>query len=247
MLRQVQLLSKSFEMGDFLVNPNNEAIMRLMLAAVLGALIGIERDVHGRAAGLRTHLLISVGAAMFTLVSEHMAMLPGGNGSSYVGDPGRIAAQVVSGIGFLGAGVIARDGLTIRGLTTAACIWLVASVGLACGAGFYLLAIFGTCFSFLILLFLKHFERSYQKESYRVLCISAAIDTSVEQLVAVIKEANAHVLYYDLERNHKEGTLIARLTVRFIQKGTTDRLANGVMKHVEAAGFALNSIRWQRQ
>jgi len=113
-------------------------IIRLLMASILGASIGFERDIHGRAAGLRTNLLISLGAAVFMLVSEALAVsYAGKTGNSVLSaDPGRIAAQIITGIGFLGAGAIIKHGFTIRGLTTAACIWISAAIGMSAGAGF---------------------------------------------------------------------------------------------------------------
>src|SRR4051812_16754861 len=103
-------------------------LLRLGVAAVLGGAIGFERELRERGAGLRTHTVVSVGSALFTLVSAY----------AFVGprvDPTRISAQIVSGIGFLGAGAIIRQGLSVRGLTTAATLWLVAAIGMAAGAG----------------------------------------------------------------------------------------------------------------
>jgi putative Mg2+ transporter-C (MgtC) family protein len=101
---------------------------RLLIAAVLGALIGLEREIHDHPAGMRTHLLVSLGSAGFTVLS--IAAFP-----STGSDPARIAAQIVTGIGFLGAGAILKEGATIKGLTTAASLWVVAAVGMAAGAG----------------------------------------------------------------------------------------------------------------
>lgn len=106
---------------------------RLLLAAFLGALVGLERELHDHPAGMRTHLLVSLGSAGFTVLSIAMAQGPGA-------DPTRIAAQIVSGIGFLGAGAILKEGATIRGLTTAASLWSVAAVGMASGAGLWVVA-----------------------------------------------------------------------------------------------------------
>jgi putative Mg2+ transporter-C (MgtC) family protein len=109
-----------------------EVLLRLFVAAVLGGVIGLERELRERQAGLRTHLLVCVGSALFTLVSAY--------GFSDWGvrvDPTRIAAQIVTGIGFLGAGAIIRQGLSVRGLTTAATLWLVAGIGMAAGAGYW--------------------------------------------------------------------------------------------------------------
>ena len=107
-------------------------LLRLFVAAALGGAIGVERELRERQAGLRTHLVVSVGAALFTLVSAY-------GFSNFDGkvDPTRIAAQIVSGIGFLGAGAIIRQGLSVRGLTTAASLWLVAAIGMAAGAGYW--------------------------------------------------------------------------------------------------------------
>jgi putative Mg2+ transporter-C (MgtC) family protein len=124
---------------------HGEVLVRLVVAAGLGGAIGIERELRERHAGLRTHLLVSVGAALFTLVSAygfHEFLVNGG--SLVRTDPTRIAAQIVSGIGFLGAGAIIRQGLSVRGLTTAASLWLVAAVGMASGAGYYVAALIGT-------------------------------------------------------------------------------------------------------
>jgi putative Mg2+ transporter-C (MgtC) family protein len=107
-------------------------LLRLAVAAGLGGAIGFERELRERQAGLRTHLVVSLGAALFTLVSAYAFR----NFGSKV-DPTRIAAQIVSGIGFLGAGAIIRQGFSVRGLTTAATLWLVAAIGMASGAGYY--------------------------------------------------------------------------------------------------------------
>jgi putative Mg2+ transporter-C (MgtC) family protein len=113
-----------------------EVLLRLALAAVFGAAIGVERELREREAGLRTHLLVSVGSALFTIVGAYGFREFVVHGGSVV-DPTRISAQIVTGIGFLGAGAIIRQGLSVRGLTTAATLWVVAAIGLASGAGYY--------------------------------------------------------------------------------------------------------------
>jgi putative Mg2+ transporter-C (MgtC) family protein len=120
------------------------ALVRLVVAAALGGLIGLERELDEKAAGLRTHMLVSMGSALFTLVSAYGFREFVTNGRVVSFDPSRIAAQIVTGIGFLGAGVIFRQGFTIRGLTTAASLWLVAAVGLASGAGYWQGAVIAT-------------------------------------------------------------------------------------------------------
>jgi putative Mg2+ transporter-C (MgtC) family protein len=122
-----------------------EELLRLTAAAAMGGAVGLERELREREAGLRTHLVVCVGAALFTLVSAYGFRTFLVNGGTLVrADPTRIAAQIVSGVGFLGAGAIIRQGLSIRGLTTAATLWLVAAIGMACGAGYYEAALITT-------------------------------------------------------------------------------------------------------
>jgi putative Mg2+ transporter-C (MgtC) family protein len=122
-----------------------EVVLRVVLAAVLGGAIGAEREIREREAGLRTHLLVSVGAALFTLVSAYAWNdFAFSLESGVTLDPTRISAQIVTGIGFLGAGAIIRQGLSVRGLTTAATLWVVAAIGLAAGAGYYWAAVVTT-------------------------------------------------------------------------------------------------------
>ena len=117
------------------IDPNDLTIaLRLLLAAILGALIGLEREIHDHPAGMRTHLLVSLGSAGFTALSIYAFPSPGA-------DPARVAAQIVTGIGFLGAGAILKQGVTIHGLTTAASLWVVAAVGMAAGAGAWVTAL----------------------------------------------------------------------------------------------------------
>ena len=126
-------------MSDDLALQVNVAI-RLLIAAAFGAVVGIEREIHGHSAGFRTHTLVAAGSAMFTVLSIY------GFPSSPQNpvDPSRVAAQVVTGIGFLGAGAILKSGPTVQGLTTAASLWSVAAIGMAAGAGVWIVAGVGT-------------------------------------------------------------------------------------------------------
>ena len=131
---------------------NWDGALRLGLAGILGGAIGVERELRDREAGIRTHLLVSLGSALFTLVSAYGFHEFLTSGDAVVrADPTRIAAQIVTGIGFLGAGAIIREGLSVRGLTTAATLWVVAAIGMACGAGWYGPALVTTLFTLLAL------------------------------------------------------------------------------------------------
>ncbi len=137
--------------------PND--VLSIGLAVILGAAIGLEREISGKSAGLRTNVLICLGAAVFTIISRQLvADLPNDSVS-------RIAAQVVTGVGFLGAGAIIQDRGGVHGLTTAATIWLVASIGMACGAGFYRLAVISAAAAILVLLGLVPLSKLVDRRS----------------------------------------------------------------------------------
>src|SRR5256885_12138760 len=129
--------------------------LKLLLAALLGGLIGIEREIRDKPAGLRTNIVICVGSTLFMSLSTQVAEMVGG-------DPTRIAAQIISGIGFLGAGAVLHSHGFVLGLTTAATIWVVAGVGMALGSGMYLLAVFATVMSLITLYFLSFVEDKIQ-------------------------------------------------------------------------------------
>ena len=155
-------------------------IARLVLAAVLGAIIGLERQIKQRPAGLRTNIFICFGAAMFTILS---AALAGNMG----GDHTRIAAQIIPGIGFIGAGSILHAKRGVAGLTTAATMFVVASIGMACGGGLYLEATFATAFILLALLVLGSLETRFNLKS---LCMTYSVvsDKSSDELVDAVNE-----------------------------------------------------------
>ena len=121
-------------------------LTKILLATALGYLIGMERELHGKVVGTRTISLIAIGSALYVLMSPTML----------TGDNSRIIAQVVSGIGFLGAGIIFKDGDTVKGLTTAATIWCAAAIGCLCGYGMYAEAVVGTIAVMMVNLFFKH-------------------------------------------------------------------------------------------
>lgn len=147
--------------------PDWELVARLLIAAALGSVIGIDRERLIWAAGLRTHMLVCVGACLFMIVSAYgfADVL----GPRVILDPSRVAAQVVSGIGFLGAGSILLRGEVVRGLTTAASLWTVAAVGLAVGSGLYVEAIAATVIILIILAGIKPLEERIQRRHYRYL------------------------------------------------------------------------------
>jgi len=221
-------------------------IIRLAVAAFLGGIIGFERDIHGRSAGLRTNLLISLGAAMFVLISVSLAE----SYSRKVGDsvlradPGRIAAQIVTGIGFLGAGAIIKHGFSIRGLTTAACIWLSAGIGMSSGAGFFELAIIATLLGLFCLVVLNIFEKKYPKDSYRTLEIETSNDIDISSLIDVIKRKDLRILYLDKQRDYKTNKMVVKFSIRIRHTGVTDKLSHIIVKDLEGSSVPLHKVNW---
>lgn len=140
-----------------------ELALRLILSIIFGGIIGMQRESVNRPAGFRTHILVCVGSTLTMLVSIYI--FEQYNSMTSV-DPGRIAAQVVSGIGFLGAGTIIREGATVRGLTTAASLWTVAAIGLAVGCGFYLASILATLLTFVTLISFSRIENYIIQAKY---------------------------------------------------------------------------------
>jgi putative Mg2+ transporter-C (MgtC) family protein len=158
-----------------------DIFVRMLLAAAAGAIVGIEREYHGRPAGMRTHILVSLGSAMISLISLEMGQLVSmGENIRIQVDPGRIVQGVVTGIGFLGAGAIIKIGLTARGLTTAASLWCIAIVGMGFGFGIYSIPILGTFLMLFTLMVLGRIEKQVEKDFYKT--VAARVRGPVEQI-----------------------------------------------------------------
>lgn len=144
---------------------NLDFLIRIAFAGAFGFCIGLERELTNKYAGLRTHIMVALGACIFTLISIYgfPTFAQGDNviinQATGIRDTARVAAQVVTGIGFIGAGTVLRNGPTVFGLTTAATLWIAASIGMACGAGMYEIAFFGTALAILTLVIIRLFER----------------------------------------------------------------------------------------
>jgi len=195
-----------------------EIIGRLVLAAILGGMVGLEREVHGRPAGIRTYLTLSLGSALFMVLSEFLMIkfqthFPGITLSA---DPGRIAAQAVTGIGFLGAGVIIRYKDTVRGLTTAACVWVVCAIGLTIGAGFYLYGVVVACLTVLCLIVLKALENYLRKDWFQdMVVVSEDVAGQLVRIQEIVQKNSYEVINYglrkDVEKAQMKFTLVLRV------------------------------------
>jgi putative Mg2+ transporter-C (MgtC) family protein len=200
---------------------------RLVLAAFLGGLIGLERELKAKPAGLRTTLLICVGAAMFTQLSLQIALLASGVGEGFRADPARLAAQIIPGIGFIGAGAILHGKGRVTGLTTAATLWVVTAIGIAVGAGAYVEAIGTTVMVLGTLLLLARWERIIRARiSHRR--YTAAVDPSSEAFERLLERFKHGKLEVKVEKVEKAG---GHVEVTFRVMGPMDD-HDHLMKHM---------------
>ena len=178
--------------------------MRIIVGTVLGAVIGYERDIHGRPAGLRTHAVVALASATFMVVSTHMVYFQNYKAGDLVEvDASRIAASVVSGIGFLAGGAILRTGINVQGLTTAAGLWLVAAIGLCAGGGMYCESVAATIIGIAALTMLRKFEGKDKDMIRRRLHLTLSDDAiAIESLLGKLHE---HRMDATLEGWDKEG------------------------------------------
>ena len=179
--------------GDWALD--SSVLFRVFLALLLGGAIGLEREIHGRPAGLRTHVMVCLGAAILMLASEFSQKTLGETGST-VFDPDRVAAGIITGIGFLGAGAIMREGNLVRGLTTAGSIWFVAGLGIVIGKKFYPLAICSTLAALMVLILFRYVEDWVSTLDFRDLIVRAD-DKSFEKVSGIcetmLKESGMEV------------------------------------------------------
>ncbi len=175
--------------------------IRLLIAAVFGGIVGLERERYNQPAGFRTHLILCVGSCLMMMVSIFVALDIGN--PAHTADPGRIAAQVISGIGFLGAGAILRFGISVKGLTTAASLWTIAGVGLAVGSGFYLGAAITTVLMILALSMLKKMEKHILVGSDNQNMTVAARDVPgiIGQIEQALSKHNTSVVSIRMEKS----------------------------------------------
>jgi putative Mg2+ transporter-C (MgtC) family protein len=220
---------------------STDILLGLSLAALLGAILGFERERHGRPAGLRTHLLVSLGAAGFMVLSPLVAEM----GKGVPADPGRIAAQIVSGIGFLGAGAIVKEGVNIRGLTTAACLWIAAAIGMTAGAGFYLEAILICGLAMVALVIFPYIESWQRSHSYQVLEITMPLKVDVNAVLAKIRAHKVSLKRVDMDRDYTNDTLKLTCLIRFFTREVTDQDALEIVEAIESLDVGLKRIVWQ--
>lgn len=193
-----------------------EIILRLLLGTLLGGIIGFERQTHGRPAGFRTQLLVCVACVLIMIISESYYAQSSMHPEYARVDPTRIAAGAMTGVGFLGAGVILKTGVSIQGLTTAACIWIVSAIGLAIGAGQYVAGVTGFVITFLSLWMLRILEGKIPRLTYKYITLVTDEFGDEEALVSIFKSEGLEVnkMDYELEVPKKEKTYIFTVSTK---------------------------------
>jgi len=210
----------------------------ILIAAALGSLIGLEREIHGQPAGLRTHMILAVGAALAAILSISYSQFL--SNPDLPSDPGRIVAQVVSGVGFLGAGAIMKMGVTVKGLTTASSLWTTAIVGIACGSKYYEVAGFTTMLVLMILTVMNYLE-SILLTSYKAHTLKATLTDRpgiINDLKENLEEYKIKVVSLNASMTNKE-TLKLEMVIRKPSEIGMDKVINIVSSMDEAQTMSL--------
>ena len=222
-----------------ILNEFNEIsiLIRILLAMILGGLIGLEREKSKRPAGFRTHILVCVGSALFMLVSIYgfddiapvTTTLEDDIGTRR--DTARIAAQVVSGIGFLGAGTILHEGLTIKGLTTAASLWIVSAIGLAVGSGMYLLSTVATMLTMLTLVTFRTWEKRFagtRSDRRFIRVVTRNTPGIITEITAFLSDCGIKVKTLNVKTDNKNGNIILELYLKIDRTIDMVEVADGI-------------------
>ncbi len=193
--------------------PLHEIFLRLTAALVAGGAIGFERERDSQPAGLRTHMIVSLGAALVMILSINMAIAF----QSHDADPARLAAQVVSGIGFLGAGAILRFGFNVKGLTTASTLWTTAMVGMAIGYGYYLVALFAVVIMLIVLTLVERFEKKFVRINVIRTVVIEVRDREgiIREVRKTISKMADAVMAFNVQKSIKNKHLRIEIVARF--------------------------------
>ena len=212
-------------MTDFLATFDWHLLLRIAVGSVLGGVIGYERDRHGRPAGLRTHMIVALASATFMVISTHFVYFQHYGKEDFIEvDSSRIGASIVTGMGFLAGGAIMRTGISVQGLTTAAALWLVGAIGMASGAGMYIVALFVTVVGVIALTILRRFEDKDDRVVRRRIFLELGVDGSVSEISTKLADIGATVSALEYDRRVADKVLAVTLDVRVPATVRIDRL-----------------------
>jgi putative Mg2+ transporter-C (MgtC) family protein len=212
-----------------------EIIIKLIVATILGSFIGLERDKKGRAAGLRTHILVSLGSALFMIISTEIYEIYKTQTDSLLRiDPARIAAQIITGIGFIGAGAIIRSRFDIRGLTTASSIWTCAGIGMAVGIGYYIPAFIATFIALFTLIFLNKLELFYFKDAYVQIDILFYDENKlIEKVENFIKQSDIDLRLFTFKKDFDKKLLSISIIVKLKYRARKNFYSKNIILNFE--------------
>ena len=205
-----------------------QIILRVLVGAVLGAAVGLERERNDQPAGLRTHMILVIGATLAMVLSVNLGYLFGREGSP--SDPARLAAQVISGIGFLGAGAILRYGFTVKGLTTATSLWTMAIVGLTVGAGYYLIGVIATGLMLVVLGLLNNLENRFVRTAVsRFIQVEANYQKGVVKSIRkIVQKYSDNLLSFTIQKHVKNQRLRIQVVARISRDQTLEELIEAI-------------------
>jgi putative Mg2+ transporter-C (MgtC) family protein len=205
-----------------------QIILRVLVGAVLGAAVGLERERNDQPAGLRTHMILVIGATLAMVLSVNLGYLFAREGTP--SDPARLAAQVISGIGFLGAGAILRYGFTVKGLTTATSLWTMAIVGLTVGAGYYLIGVIATGLMLIVLGLLNVLENRFVRTAVsRFIQVEADYQKGVVKSVRkIINKHSENLLSFTIQKHIKNQRLRIQAVARISRDQTLEELIEAI-------------------
>ncbi|MDP3791794.1 MAG: MgtC/SapB family protein [Candidatus Omnitrophota bacterium] len=216
-------------------------VFRLILAAILSGIVGFEREFHGRAAGFRTHILLCVGTTLIMITSVHIFDVYSGRTPI---DPARLAAGVVTGIGFLGAGTIMRYKASVRGLTTAASLWVVTGIGLAVGSGLYFGSILTTALAVITLMLFGRLEHAMiRKDWYKTIVIESKDGfDQLKRIRDVLGEYGAVITDFEVERSEDGSLMVLKIGLKLSTSHNIAALMRDV-SHLEGVSHA----KWEAE
>lgn len=205
-----------------------QIILRVLVGAVLGAAVGLERERSDQPAGLRTHMILVIGATLAMVLSVNLGYLYAREGTP--ADPARLAAQVISGIGFLGAGAILRYGFTVKGLTTATSLWTMAIVGLTVGAGYYLIGVIATVLMLVVLAFLNILEKRFVRTSVsRFIQVEADYQKGVVKSIRkIVQKFSEDLLSFTIQKHIKN----KRLRIQVVARISRDQILEELIESI---------------
>ena len=205
-----------------------QIVLRVLVGAVLGAAVGFERERQDQPAGLRTHMILVIGATLAMILSVNLGYLFARPGTP--ADPARLAAQVISGIGFLGAGAILRYGFTVKGLTTATSLWTMAIVGMAVGAGYYLIGVVTTALILIVLALLNILENRFVRTSVSRF-ISVEVDYSqgvVKSIKNIVEDFSESLASYTIQKHVKN----KRIRIQIVARISRDQMLEDLIEAI---------------